>query len=114
MKLSNLFKILCLVLVFSLGISPAYAIKYTYDNLGRLTIVEYENQTLNFGYDAGGNLLKINAPPIVKNTDPVKGATAVLVGKTIAIMFSEDIQQGSNFSGISVKKGENEISFARR
>lgn len=111
MKPLNLFKVICLVLAFSICFSPAYAITYTYDNLGRLAAADYGNQTVDFNYDAGGNLLKINAPPVVKTTNPITGSTGVSLDKTIAITFSEAIQPSTTFAGISITTGTANISY---
>lgn len=42
-------------------------------------------------------------PPTVSSTDPADGATGVAVGKVIAVNFSENIQKGKAFSGITLK-----------
>lgn len=42
-------------------------------------------------------------PPAVAATDPDDGATGVPVGKTVTVTFSEDVQAGSEYEGISLK-----------
>jgi len=42
-------------------------------------------------------------PPAVAATDPANGATGVAVVKAIAVTFSEEVQAGQTYDGISVK-----------
>ncbi|MEW6447756.1 MAG: Ig-like domain-containing protein [Bacillota bacterium] len=41
-------------------------------------------------------------PPTVRSTDPAEGATGVPVDKTVTVTFSEGIQAGANYGGITV------------
>ncbi|MGC7846927.1 Ig-like domain-containing protein [Desulforudis sp. 1088] len=101
-------KVLLVTLVLTiLPVLLADANVYTYDDLGRLTAVTYPNgDTLNYSYDAGGNLLSVTfadkSPPIVNSTDPVNGATGVPIDKTIVVTFNGTVVQGVYFSDITV------------
>ena len=44
-----------------------------------------------------------DVPPMITGTDPSNGAAGIPIDKTINVYFSEDIQAGSNFSGITLK-----------
>jgi hypothetical protein len=50
-------------------------------------------------------------PPTVFATDPANGAENVLLDKTIAVEFSEDIQLGPNAGGILLKKGSTKVAY---
>jgi hypothetical protein len=54
------------------------------------------------------------APPTVASTDPANNATGVPVGKTITVTFSEDVQPGPAFDGISLKDAQgNAVAIAK-
>ncbi|MEW6182912.1 MAG: Ig-like domain-containing protein [Bacillota bacterium] len=46
-------------------------------------------------------------PPAVQSTDPANGAAGVVVGKTITVTFSENIQAGDNYAQITLKDNNN-------
>ncbi|MDI6631181.1 MAG: stalk domain-containing protein [Bacillota bacterium] len=104
---------LCLlVLLFGL-LLPAEAAQYTYDSLGRLKSVIYENGlVIEYSYDPAGNVLKTTTkntvPLYVYKTIPANGATGVPVNQVITIIFSKEVQPGPNFStGITLRSTNN-------
>lgn len=86
----------------------ANAVTYTYDKLNRLTSATYENgQTLNFTYDAGGNITSVShtgGPQnlSVKSTSPADNAIGVPIDQDISVTFNVYIQPGSAYDNISV------------
>ncbi len=69
-------KIVFLICFFSLS-QPVYAISYSYDDLGRLVSVSYQNsENGTFSYDPAGNLLSVTVQPdadsdgILDSADP--------------------------------------------
>lgn len=49
--------------------------------------------------------------PTVITTDPAGSATAVAVDKTITVTFNENILQGTNFNGITLKQGDTVVQI---
>lgn len=112
------FKLLCLIL-FLLTISlPVSASTYTYDNLGRLKTVTFENgQQIFYSYDAGGNRLskKVTGTdaiaPTVNSTDPANNAINVPIEKAITVNFSEHILPDINFNAITLKASTTVVDY---
>lgn len=102
-----------LILILLIGIAiPVSAAEYTYDNLGRLTSVKYDNgQRINYAYDAGGNLLRVtqpdSTPPKVVSTEPISEASEVAVDKELKIFFNERVIQGVYFNDITITNNLN-------
>lgn len=75
---------------------PAGAVK---DAAGNPLAAAYTYTFTTTGGGTGDNI-----PPTITSTNPASGATGVsATSRTITITFSENIQQGTNFSGIYVK-----------
>lgn len=115
LKSMSFLKFVGLLLLMLFIVFPANAATYTYDVLGRLTSVTYNNgKKINYTYDAGGNLLTVTMPntvaPRVYSTDPADGATGVPVGKTVYVTFSEEVQPGDNYGGIMLKAGDTVVA----
>jgi len=49
-------------------------------------------------------------PPTVTGTDPVNGVTNVPLDKVITVTFSKDVEQGTNWSGISISAGTTPVA----
>ncbi|HWI54586.1 MAG TPA: Ig-like domain-containing protein [Desulfobacteria bacterium] len=96
-----------------LAVPLASAVVYTYDDLGRLTSVTYDNgQHSGYSYDPGGNLLAIDAaPPEVSQTDPANNAAAVPWDKNITVYFNESVQAGSDINGITINSDSQNVSY---
>lgn len=53
-------------------------------------------------------------PPSINGTTPSDGATAVLIGQTITVSFSEDVVAGETYDSITMKdSGNNSVGFAK-
>ncbi|MQL51096.1 hypothetical protein GFC01_02200 [Desulfofundulus thermobenzoicus] len=68
-----------------------------------------QNETCSEFVDISLSAGDDTTPPTVASTTPANGATGVPVGQTITVNFSETVQQGSNFSGITLKDGGNTV-----
>jgi len=68
---------------------------------------DVNNNPLAQGYEFG--FLTMD-PPTVTGSDPVNGATNVPLNKVISVTFSKDIDQGTNWSGISVCAGTTPVA----
>jgi methionine-rich copper-binding protein CopC len=96
----------------------------TLDNVG--TVGQYTSITLDSSnyahisyYDATNQDLKYiwtgdTTAPAVSSTNPASGATGVLIGQTITVNFSENVQAGDNYAGINLKDGSgNDVAFTK-
>jgi len=52
---------------------------------------------------SGGGVPSDTTPPTVTGANPANNTTAIPVGSSIAITFSENIQEGGNYGGITLK-----------
>jgi len=100
-------------LLFSLGTPPAFAatVHYTYDELNRLTRVEYEDGTIiEYGYDAAGNRTSYKTtPPSGSLTVAVSPPGAVDDGARWNVDAGVWQQSGATVSGLRV--GNHVVSF---
>ncbi len=93
---------------------PVNAATYTYDDLGRLTsVTTASGPSSTYTYDAGGNILSVvsQGSPAMISSDPQNLAANVPVDKTIQVRFNKNIEQGTNFSEISLTTGQDTISI---
>jgi hypothetical protein len=71
-------------------------------------IMEFEDiRQVNLTVDMNSALPN---PPVVSGTDPLPGAADIPVDKTISIIFNGKIQEGSNYSGITLSAGQNGVT----
>ncbi|HOV85663.1 MAG TPA: RHS repeat protein [Syntrophobacteraceae bacterium] len=100
-------------LLFSLGTSFAFAatVRYTYDELNRLTRVEYEDGTIiEYGYDAAGNRTSYKTIPSSGSlTMALSPARAVDDGARWNVDAGVWQPSGATVSGLSV--GSHVVSF---
>ena len=93
---------------------PVNAATYTYDDLGRLTSVSTNgSSSCSYTYDAGGNVLSAvygSTSLALISSEPLDQANNVSVGQSVYMQFSSSIEQGVNFSSISLMAGQNSIS----
>lgn len=89
MKKHTFLMVAFLCLIFGIVVT-AHAATYTYDDLNRLTSVDYENgQTITYTYDAGGNLLSVTiaAAPVTIYGD-VNGDSRINSGDATLVLRS--------------------------
>lgn len=76
---------------------PTHAVRYEYDDLGRLTEATYDSgKKITYTYDAGGNILKVEADSGLKLT-PI-GNKSVYEGAALEFTVSANAFQGTNLT----------------
>ena len=89
--------------------TATYGTSLKFDSSGNPCISYYDSTNSCLGYAHWDP-----NPPTVSSTDPANGATGVALDKTITVTFSEDIQQGTNWSSINLKdQGGNNVAFSK-
>ncbi|MDN5344483.1 MAG: hypothetical protein PWQ18_594 [Clostridia bacterium] len=68
-----------------------------------------QNETYSEFVDISLSTGDDTTPPMVTSTTPTNGAIGVPVGQTITLNFSETVQQGSSFSGVTLKDSSNTV-----
>jgi len=104
---------------------PSYAIRYTYDDLNRLVSASYSSgKTIQYEYDAGGNLLRVQLRSdlkdvvvtlLDKNNQKIVGATLEIVinGQVVPINDAADGQEDGKYAISSLPKGDYEIKVTK-
>ncbi|OPX87644.1 MAG: Endo-1,4-beta-xylanase A precursor [Pelotomaculum sp. PtaB.Bin013] len=77
-----------------------------------VTTTVYAQNGTSKTYTINVNRSQDTTGPVVSGTDPVNHATDVSINKIIVISFSQNIQAGGNFAGITLKKGDTVLEHA--
>ena len=111
---SKIITILTLVLLLVGSLTPALlAATYTYDALGRVTSVSYDNDhRTDYSYDAGGNILEIKnySPLQLESTLPAAGEMDAPITTNISCKFNMAVQPGPKSADITLLSGENKVA----
>jgi len=81
---------------------------------GTYTISYFAVDTSDNTEAAQSTIIKIDkTAPTVTSTSPTSGATSISTSASVIITFSENILQGSAYSGISLKRGTSTVSTSK-
>ena len=117
MKRTYITTLLIILGLILLTFVPAGAVTYEFDELNRITKVDYGNgMVMIYTYDSAGNVLSVKSQKTVPSllviqTIPVAGERSVSPNTPIQITFNEAIVAAEQFNAIYLRKGTSPVKI---